>query len=165
MIQNLDSRITQEDLKFYQEALKEAKQGLSHQGIPVGAVLVCEDVILGKGHNKRVQMGSTIRHGEMDCFENAGRKKAIVYKKSTLYTTLSPCVMCSGAILLYKIPRVIIGENINFKGEEDFLRSRGVDIIVFNDLETIQMMSAFIERCPRLWNEDIGETGKENSSA
>lgn len=162
MIQNFHSRLTQEDLKFYQDALKEAKQGLSHQGIPIGAVLACEGAILGRGHNKRVQMGSSIRHGEMDCFENAGRQKAIVYKKSTLYTTLFPCVMCSGAILLYKIPRVIIGENVNFKGEEDFLRSRGVDVIVLNDLETIQMMNSFIERCPSLWNEDIGEVDKEN---
>ena len=145
------------DLTFYKEALEEAKKGLASNGIPIGAVLVHEGNIIGRGYNKRIQLGSAIRHGETDCLENAGRQKASVYAESTLYTTLSPCAMCSGTILLYKIPRVVIGENINFKGEEDLLTSRGIETIVLNDPETIQIMKDFIDQNPTLWNEDIGE--------
>lgn len=145
------------DLTFYKEALEEAKKGLASKGIPIGAVLVHNGMIIGRGHNKRIQLGSAIRHGETDCLENAGRQKASVYAESTLYTTLSPCAMCSGTILLYKIPRVVIGENINFKGEEDLLTSRGVKVSVLNDPETIQIMKDFIDQNPTLWNEDIGE--------
>lgn len=146
-----------DDLIFYKEALEEAKKGLASKGIPIGAVLVHKGMIIGRGHNKRIQLGSAIRHGETDCLENAGRQKASVYAESTLYTTLSPCAMCTGAILLYKIPRVVIGENINFKGEEDHLASRGIETIVLNDPETIQIMKDFIDQNPTLWNEDIGE--------
>jgi cytosine deaminase len=149
--------ITQEDLIFYKLALEEAKKGLASKGIPIGAVLVHNGTIIGRGHNKRIQLRSAIRHGETDCLENAGRQKASVYAESTLYTTLSPCAMCSGTILLYKIPRVVIGENVNFKGEEDLLLSRGVKLIVLNDAETIQMMRDFIDQNHALWNEDIGE--------
>jgi cytosine/creatinine deaminase len=146
------------DLIFYQEALAEAKKGLAQKGIPIGAVLVHQGKIIGRGHNQRIQKDSAIRHGETDCLENAGRQKAEVYANATLYTTLSPCAMCSGTILLYKIPRVVIGENHNFFGEEDLLRSRGVELIVLNDAETISMMKNFIETHPSLWNEDIGVT-------
>ncbi len=146
-----------DDLIFYKEALEEAKKGLASKGIPIGAVLVHKGNIIGRGHNKRIQLGSAIRHGETDCLENAGRQKASVYAESTLYTTLSPCAMCTGAILLYKIPRVVIGENVNFKGEEDHLASRGIETIVLNDPETIQIMKDFIDQNPTLWNEDIGE--------
>ncbi len=143
--------------KFYQEALKEAKKGLAEGGIPIGAALVYKGQVLGLGHNKRIQEGSAIKHGETDCLENAGRQKAEVYQQSTLYTTLSPCDMCTGAILLYKIPRVVIGENKNFQGNESLLKDRGVEVIVLNDPETIQMMGTFIKENPTLWNEDIGE--------
>lgn len=143
--------------RFYQLALEEAKKGLSEGGIPIGAVLVHKDQVLGRGHNKRVQEGSTIKHGETDCMENAGRQKAEVYQQSTLYTTLSPCDMCTGTILLYKIPRVVIGENKNFKGNEDLLKARGVEVILLNDAESIKMMETFIKENPSLWNEDIGE--------
>ena len=145
------------DKKFYQLALNEAKIGLSEGGIPIGALLVYKDQALGRGHNKRVQEKSAIKHGETDCIENAGRQKAIVYQQSTLYTTLSPCDMCTGTILLYKIPRVVIGENKNFKGNEDLLKARGVEILVLNDSETITMMEKFITENPSLWNEDIGK--------
>ncbi len=147
------------DKKFYQLALNEAKKGLSEGGIPIGALLVYKDQVLGQGHNKRVQEKSAIKHGETDCIENAGRQKAAVYQQSTLYTTLSPCDMCTGTILLYKIPRVVIGENKNFKGNEDLLKARGVEILVLNDSETIIMMKKFITENPSLWNEDIGEKG------
>ena len=143
--------------RFYQLALEEAKKGLSEGGIPIGAVLLHKDQVLGRGHNKRVQEGSTIKHGETDCMENAGRQKAEVYQQSTLYTTLSPCDMCTGTILLYKIPRVVIGENKNFKGNEDLLEGRGVEVILLNDAESIKMMETFIKENPSLWNEDIGE--------
>ncbi|MBS0186360.1 MAG: nucleoside deaminase [Proteobacteria bacterium] len=146
------------DEKFYQLALEEAKKGLSEGGIPIGALLVYKNQVLGRGHNKRVQEKSAIKHGETDCIENAGRQKAFIYQQSTLYTTLSPCDMCTGAILLYKIPRVVIGENKNFKGNEDLLKARGVEIIVLNDSESIQMMKTFITHNPSLWNEDIGES-------
>jgi cytosine/creatinine deaminase len=144
-------------LAFYEEALKEAKLSLSEGGIPIGAILVSERQILGRGHNRRVQEDSVIKHGEMDCLENAGRHSADTYQRSTLYTTLSPCDMCTGAILLYKIPRVVIGENTNFMGNESLLKNRGVEIIQLNHEETIEMMSQFIQNNPHLWNEDIGE--------
>lgn len=146
-----------DDLTFYKEALEEAKKGLATKGIPIGAILVHKGKIIGRGHNKRIQLGSAIRHGETDCLENAGRQKPETYAESTLYTTLSPCAMCTGTALLYKIPRVVIGENVNFKGEEELLTSRGVETIVLNDPETIQMMRDFIDQNPTLWNEDIGE--------
>jgi len=147
--------LTLEDIEFYQEALKEAKQGLSEGGIPIGAVLVHQGKIIGRGHNQRIQKASSIRHGETDCIENAGRQPAALYRNSTLYTTLSPCAMCSGTALLYKIPRIVIGENKNFMGEEGLLKSRGVTVIVLNDPETIQMMEEFIQNNETLWNEDI----------
>lgn len=150
-------RPSEKDLMFYKEALKEAQIGLEEGGIPIGAVLVLEEQLLGRGHNKRLQRGSVIRHGEMDCLENAGRLGASVYQHCTLYTTLSPCDMCTGAILLYKIPRVVIGENMNFKGAEDLLKSRGVELIILQDAETIDLMKNFIEDHPTVWNEDIGE--------
>ena len=142
--------------KFLQAALNEAKKGLEEGGIPIGSVLVIDGKIIGTGHNKRIQKGSAILHAEMDCFENAGRLKAVNYSKAILYSTLSPCDMCSGTILLYKIPKVIIGENKNFKGPEDYLRSRGVEILVLNDSECIKIMKDFILNNPDLWNEDIG---------
>lgn len=149
--------IKDEDKQFYQEALQEAKIGLSEGGIPIGAVLVYNGEIIGRGHNQRIQVGSVIRHGETDCLEKAGRLPASVYAQSTLYTTLSPCSMCSGTILLYKIPRVVIGEHLNFMGEEELLKSRGVEINLLNDPETIALMRSFIQENPNLWNEDIGE--------
>jgi cytosine deaminase len=143
-------------VSFMQSAIDEAKQGLSEGGIPIGSVLVHNGIILGRGHNRRVQKGSAILHGEMDALENAGRQTARVYKESVLYTTLSPCSMCSGAILLYGIPKVIIGENRTFIGEEELLRSRGVQVEVLQNEECIEMMTRFIEDRPDLWNEDIG---------
>ena len=137
-------------------AIEEARQGLREGGIPIGSVLVHGDVVLGAGHNRRVQQGSTVLHGEMDALERAGRQPASVYRECTLYTTLSPCPMCSGAILLYGIPRVIIGENQTFLGEEELLRSRGVEVTVLQDAECIELMTRFIEENPQLWNEDIG---------
>jgi len=142
--------------KFLKAAFEEAQKGLHEGGIPIGSVIVHAGGIIGAGHNRRVQKGSTILHGEMDAFENAGRQPAGVYRQCTLYTTLSPCAMCSGAILLYGIPRVIIGENTTFLGEEDLLRSRGVQVEVLQDSACIQMMQAFIADQPALWNEDIG---------
>ena len=142
--------------KYFAAAYDEAKKSYSEGGIPIGSVLVHKGEILGKGHNKRVQSGSSVLHGEMDALENAGRLPASVYKQSTLYTTLSPCPMCSGAILLYGIQRVVIGENKTFLGEEDLLRSRGVDVIVLNDQESYELMQRFIKEKPLLWNEDIG---------
>src|ERR1700760_4527276 len=142
--------------KFLQAAIEEARQGLAEGGIPIGSVIVHRDKILGRGHNRRVQKGSSILHGEMDALENAGRQPASVYRKCVLYTTLSPCSMCTGAILLYCIRRVVIGENKTFMGEEELLRSRGVTIEVVQSEEYIQMMEEFIRKSPRLWNEDIG---------
>ncbi len=142
---------------FLQAAVEEAEQGLREGGIPIGSVLVHRDQIIGRGHNRRVQRGSVVLHGEMDALENAGRQPASVYRESTLYTTLSPCAMCSGAILLYGIPRVVIGENRTFKGEEEFLRSRGVTLAVLEDPQCIRLMEDFISAHPALWNEDIGE--------
>lgn len=142
---------------FMQAAIDEALAGRATGGIPIGAVLVHDGEILGRGHNQRVQMGSTIRHGETDALERAGRQLASVYQRSTMYTTLSPCSMCTGAILLYGIPKVVIGENQTFMGEEELLVSRGVEVTVLNDEVCIQMMSDFIAAEPTLWNEDIGE--------
>ncbi|HEX4748010.1 MAG TPA: nucleoside deaminase [Bryobacteraceae bacterium] len=141
---------------FLNEAVREAKAGLAEGGIPIGSVLVCDGKIIGRGHNRRVQAKSAILHGEMDCIENAGRLAADTYRRSTIYTTLSPCPMCSGAIALYKIPRVIVGENQTFLGAEDYLRSLGVQIEVVQDEECIDLMRGFIADRPDLWNEDIG---------
>ncbi|GAC24844.1 nucleoside deaminase [Paraglaciecola mesophila] len=143
--------------KFMQAAIDEAKLGLAEGGIPIGSVLVHNGEIIGRGHNKRVQSGSPILHGEMDALENAGRQPARVYKESTLYTTLSPCSMCSGTILLYGIPKVVIGENQTFMGEESLLTSRGVNAQVLHNQECITLMNDFIRDKPELWNEDIGE--------
>jgi cytosine deaminase len=142
--------------QFMQAAIDEAKDGEREGGIPIGSVLVHRGRIIGRGHNRRVQRGSAVLHGEMDALEKAGRQPAAVYRESVLYTTLSPCPMCSGAILLYGIPKVVIGENQTFVGEEDLLRSRGVALDVLQDITCIQMMSRFIRAHPDLWNEDIG---------
>ncbi|SRR5690554_1182930 len=142
--------------KFFLEAVKEAELGMSQGGIPIGSVLVHRDKIIGRGHNRRVQKGSAILHGEMDALENAGRQPAKVYRECVLYTTLSPCAMCSGTILLYGIPKVIVGENRTFMGEEDLLRERGIEVVVLDDPRCKQLMDAFIQANPRLWNEDIG---------
>jgi cytosine deaminase len=141
---------------FMAAAIAEAEAGLGEGGIPIGSVLVHEGRIIGRGHNRRVQKGSAILHGEMDALENGGRLSAAVYAHSVLYTTLSPCAMCSGAILLFGIPRVIVGENVTFMGEEELLRSRGVAVEVLQDDRCIEMMRAFIRAHPSLWNEDIG---------
>jgi cytosine/creatinine deaminase len=138
-------------------AIEEAEKGLSEGGIPIGSVLVYRGLIIGRGHNRRVQKGSVVLHGEMDALENAGRQPAAVYRECTLYTTLSPCPMCSGAILLYDIPKVIVGENQTFMGEETLLRARGVQVDVAQDPTCIAMMTRFIQMSPQLWNEDIGE--------
>lgn len=142
--------------KYLKAAIDEAKKGYQEGGIPIGSVLVYKDKIIGRGHNKRVQKGSVILHGEMDALENAGRQTAAIYKECTLYTTLSPCAMCSGTILLYGIKNIVIGENKTFLGEEKLLKSKGVKIIIANDKECIQLMSEFIDKNPLLWNEDIG---------
>lgn len=142
---------------FMQAALDEAKLGLSEGGIPIGSVLVHKGKIIGRGHNRRVQKGSTTLHGEMDALENAGRQKASVYRESVIYTTLSPCPMCSGAILLYGIPKVVIGENQTFLGDETHLSARGVELVILNEPKCIDLMTRFIADKPELWNEDIGE--------
>jgi creatinine deaminase len=142
---------------FLEAAIEEARLGLREGGIPIGSVLVHEGRILGRGHNRRVQQGSAIRHGEMDALERAGRQPAAVYRRSVIYTTLSPCAMCSGAILLYGIPRVVVGEHTTFVGEEALLRDRGVTVEVVHDAECIALMRQFIAAQPALWNEDIGE--------
>lgn len=141
---------------FLQAAIDEAKKGRDSGGIPIGSVLVCDGKIIGRGHNQRVQQGSVIHHAEMNCLENAGRLKANVYQRCTLYSTLSPCPMCSGAALLYKIPRIVIGENRTFQGPEDYVRSQGVVLEVRQDPTCIQLMRDFIAAHPALWNEDIG---------
>ena len=141
---------------YLQAAIDEAQQGLAEGGIPIGSVLVHQGKIIGRGHNRRVQQGSAILHGEMDALENAGRLPASVYNESVLYTTLSPCPMCTGAILLYGIPKVVIGENRTFMGEEELLKSRGVTVEVVQDPTCIAMMQDFIAAKPELWNEDIG---------
>jgi cytosine deaminase len=142
--------------EFLKAAVAEAEAGLAEGGIPIGSVLVHEGQIIGRGHNRRVQRGSAILHGEMDALENAGRLSATVYARSVLYTTLSPCAMCSGAILLYRIPRIVVGENVTFGGEEDLLRDRGVAVNVLQDARCIEMMRQFILAHPAIWNEDIG---------
>ena len=142
--------------RFMLAAIEEAEQGLSEGGIPIGSVLVIDGKIVGRGHNRRVQKGSAILHAEMDCLENAGRLTAKDYQRATLYSTLSPCDMCSGTALLYKIPKVVIGENVTFQGPEEYVRSRGVELVILNDPECIQMMRDFIADRPELWNEDIG---------
>ena len=142
---------------FMQAALEEARQGLAEGGIPIGSVLVHNGQIIGRGHNRRIQNGSTTLHGEMDALENAGRRSATVYRECVIYTTLSPCPMCSGAILLYGIPKVVIGENQTFSGDEAHLRSRGVELEILNSPECIDLMTRFISERPELWNEDIGE--------
>jgi len=143
--------------KFLIAAIDEAKKGLEEGGIPIGSVLVIDGKIVGRGHNRRVQNGSAILHAEMDCLENAGRLKANDYKKAILYSTLSPCDMCSGTALLYKIPKIVIGENKTFQGPEDYLRERGVKLEILNEPECIELMQKFIDEKPQLWNEDIGE--------
>ncbi|HET6594223.1 MAG TPA: nucleoside deaminase [Anaerolineales bacterium] len=142
--------------EFMAVALEEARQGLAEGGIPIGSVLVLDGKIIGRGHNRRVQKGSPTLHAEMDCLENAGRLKAIEYQRAVLYSTLSPCDMCSGTVLLYKIPKVIIGENKTFQGPEDYVRSRGVELVILNLEECISLMEEFIAARPELWNEDIG---------
>jgi cytosine/creatinine deaminase len=142
--------------QFMRAAIDEAQLGLNEGGIPIGSALVYNGRIIGRGHNRRVQKGSAILHGEMDALESAGRQPAIVYRDSTIYTTLSPCAMCSGGILLYGIPRVVVGENRTFMGEEDLLRSRGVTVDVLQDETCIRLMREFIAAHPELWNEDIG---------
>ena len=142
--------------EFMAAALEEARPGLAEGGIPIGSVLVLDGKIVGRGHNRRGQKGSATLHAEMDCLENAGRLKARDYQRAVLYSTLSPCDMCSGTVLLYKIPKVIIGENKTFQGPEDYVRSRGVELVILNLEECISLMEAFIAARPELWNEDIG---------
>jgi cytosine/creatinine deaminase len=141
---------------FLQAAIEEARQGLAEGGIPIGSVLVIDGRIVGRGHNRRIQKGSAILHAEMDCLEAAGRLRAADYRRATLYSTLSPCDMCSGATLLYGIPRVVIGENRTFRGPEDYVRSRGVELTIVDDPGCVRLMREFIEARPELWNEDIG---------
>ena len=143
--------------KFLEAAIEEARKGLHSGGIPIGSVLVIDGEIVGRGHNHRVQRGSAILHAEMDCIENAGRLKPADYRRSTLYSTLSPCDMCSGTALLYKIPKVVVGENRTVRGPEDYLRSRGVEIVIADSAECFEMMRDFIRDNSELWNEDIGE--------
>jgi len=143
--------------EFLQAAIEEARLGLAEGGIPIGSVLVIEDKIVGRGHNRRVQQGSAILHAEMDCLENAGRLTASEYRRATLYSTLSPCDMCSGTALLYDIPRIIVGENRTFQGPEEYLRSRGVQLDIIDNQECVGLMQQFIAAHPELWNEDIGE--------
>lgn len=148
---------SQANAPFLQAAIEEAKQGLAEGGIPIGSVLVIDGKIVGAGHNRRVQNRSAILHAEMDAIENAGRLKASDYRRAILYSTLSPCDMCSGTALLYRIPRIVIGENRTFRGPEDYVRSRGVTLEVVDDPECLRLMEAFIQSNPALWNEDIGE--------
>jgi creatinine deaminase len=143
--------------EFLRAAIEEARLGLSEGGIPIGSVLVINGQMVGRGHNRRVQRSSAILHAEMDCIENAGRLSPTDYARATLYSTLSPCDMCSGAILLYKIPRIVVGENRTFQGPEDYVRSRGVELIVIDNQECVQLMRDFIKKDPNLWNEDIGK--------
>lgn len=143
--------------EFLQAAIEEARQGMAEGGIPIGSVLVIDGRIVGRGHNRRVQRGSAVLHAEMDCLENAGRLKAAEYRRATLYSTLSPCDMCSGAVLLYGIPKVVIGENRSFQGPEEYLRSRGVELVLADDQQCRQLMDTFIAGNPELWYEDIGE--------
>ena len=142
---------------FMQAAVEQARKSRSEGGIPIGSVLVIDGTIVGRGHNRRVQQGSAIRHAEMDCLEQTGRLTAADYRRSTLYSTLSPCDMCSGAVLLYGIPRVVVGENRTFRGPEDYVRGRGVDVEVLDDPDCVALMEEFVAAEPALWNEDIGE--------
>ncbi len=146
-----------DDATAYAAALASARQGMAEGGIPIGASLMVDGELIAVGRNKRVQLDSAIHHGETNCIENAGRQPASVYARSTIFTTLSPCFMCAGTILLYKIPRVVIGENVNFQASEDLLRSHGVEVVVLDDAETKTMFKGWIDANPRLWNEDIGE--------
>jgi len=146
-----------DDRAFMAIAIEQGAKSLSEGGVPVGAALVADGTLLAAGHNRRVQQGSAIRHGETDALENAGRQHASVYARATMYTTLSPCDMCTGAIMLYKIPRVVIGENRTFMGNEELLRARGVEVVVLDDPDCKRLMDDFIERHPDIWNEDIGE--------
>jgi cytosine deaminase len=146
--------------KFMQAAIEEARKGLSEGGIPIGSVLVIGGEIAGRGHNRRVQQSSAILHAEMDALENAGRLPAERYRHAVLYSTLSPCDMCSGAALLYGIPKIVIGENRTFRGPEDYVRSHGVEVVILDDPECVRIMRDFIERMPALWNEDIGEPSR-----
>ena len=150
-------KMSQEHEEFLGMAIQEAEKGLAEGGIPIGSVLVIDGKIVGRGHNKRVQKGSVVLHAEMDCLENAGRLKAEDYRRSVIYSTLSPCDMCSGAILLYGIPAVVIGENRTFKGPEEYVKSRGVDVKVLDDQRCVDLMTTFIRENPEIWNEDIGE--------
>ncbi|MEX2302492.1 MAG: nucleoside deaminase [Bryobacterales bacterium] len=143
--------------EYLAAAIAEAKKGLAEGGIPIGSVLVIDGRVVGRGHNQRVQKGSAVLHAEMDCLENAGRLKAADYRRATLYSTLSPCDMCSGSVLLYGIPKVVVGENRTFRGPEDYVRSRGVDVVVVDNEECRRLMEQFIAARPELWNEDIGE--------
>ena len=143
--------------RFLQAAIDEARQGMAEGGIPIGSVLVIDGEIVGRGHNRRVQQGSAVLHAEMDCLEHAGRLKAADYRRATLYSTLSPCDMCTGAALLYGIPRIVIGENRTFRGPEEYVRSRGVEVVVSDSSECRELMETFIAASPELWNEDIGE--------
>jgi cytosine deaminase len=142
--------------RYLEAAIEEAKKGRDEGGIPIGSVLVIDGEIVGRGHNRRVQKGSAVLHAEMDCLENAGRLTADEYRRATLYSTLSPCDMCSGAVLLYGIPRVVIGENRTFRGPEEYVKSRGVEVTVVDDPECRRLMETFIKNNPELWNEDIG---------
>jgi len=148
---------------FLQAAIEEARQGLAEGGIPIGSVLVLDDQIIGRGHNRRVQDGSVIHHAEMNCLENAGRLSASVYRRCTIYSTLSPCPMCSGAIQLYGIPRVVVGENKTFQGPESLLRSQGITVEILQNPECIALMEDFIQAKPELWNEDIGVPTSESN--
>jgi len=145
------------ELELFEAALAEAQQGFSEKGIPIGSILVEDGRIVGRGHNRRVQEGDAIAHGEMDCLRQAGRRRS--YRNTTLFTTLSPCMMCSGTIVQFKIPRVVIGENQTFGGNEEFLRSRGVEVVVLNDLRCVSLMKRFQDEYPDIWAEDIGEDG------
>jgi cytosine/creatinine deaminase len=148
---------TPEDARFMKLAIDQARQGLAEGGVPIGAALVADGTAIAVGRNRRVQQGSAIRHGETDCLENAGRQPASVYAEATMYTTLSPCSMCSGAMLLYKIPRVVIGESTTFTGAEDWLAAHGVELVQMDDAECKDLMRLFIAKYPGIWNEDIGE--------
>lgn len=147
-----------DDRRFLDSAIREAREGRSEGGVPIGAALVVDGEVLGTGRNRRVQQGSAIRHGETDCLENIGRLPASTYARATMYTTLSPCVMCSGAMLLYGIPRVVIGENATFLGAEDLLRERGVEVVVVDSAECRELMAGFVAEYPDVWAEDIGRT-------
>lgn len=149
--------VSSAELELFETALAEAQQGFDEKGIPIGSILVEDGRIVGRGHNKRIQEGDAIAHGEMDCLRQAGRRRS--YRNTTLFTTLSPCMMCSGTIVQFKIPRVVIGENQTFGGNEDFLRSRGVEVVVLNDMRCINLMKRFQDEYPAIWAEDIGEGG------